>query len=439
MPHDNYGRIYIDKSVTPNIGISIADVQYVVGSSATDVGRLCRATGINKHSLHKPVRAALLAVLTDAQFGAVDWGYRIPDTAALALLIGYVDNEESGSTPSAWDPSSNGETSADDYDYLANGWWYKRPRGPITAEPYRLPDFDEYLGSTEYLFKMELARTTVDNGSFFVDLYTNINLAAPNFNSFDNTNGMMFLVAIVKSGAAVSTAKFKSAPTDSITGSYVYSAVEFTSDEVGTSLSSEVFTGGVGDYYVYGFLVSRSYLNGGTTPVQNLHTSGNYRALSALTGARALPCARQTVTVVSTPVVDPMSGLTFAFASGGTIRYTASAGRFTVTFPALTATNANSSSKSFANNIYVRIGVMHAGNYWNSAYQATSLPGATVPANGSVTVFSSGTQVVSDTSIIAWLQNEGVTIADCVVSAYLYYFDPDANEYWSMPGAYFDA
>lgn len=438
MAHDA-NRIYIDTSATPNVGISIGDIQTVVGSSANDVGRLCRVTGINKYSLHKPVRAALLAVLTDAQFGAVDWGYRIPATAALASLIGYVDDEESGSTPSAWDPSSNGETSADDYAYLANGWWYARPRGGITVEPYRLLDFNEYLGSTEYLFKMELARTTVDNGAFFVDLYTNINLAAPNFNSFDNTNGMMFLVAVVKSGAAVSTAKFKSAPTDSITGSYVYSAVEFTSDEVGTSSSSEVFTGGTGDYYVYGFLVSRSYLNGGTTPVQNLHQSGNYRALSALTGARVLPCARQTVTVVSTPVVDPMSGLTFAFASGGTIRYTASAGRFTVTFPALTATNSNSSSKSFASNIYVRIGVTHTGNYWNSAYQATSLPGATVPANGSITVFSSGTQVVSDTSIIAWLQNEGATIADCVVSAYLYYFDTDTNEYWSMPGAYFDA
>lgn len=437
MAHSN-GRIYIDTSGTTPIGVSIGDVQSVLGVSMNDVGRLFRASAINKYSPHKPVRFNLLAVLSDAQFGAIDWGYRIPSTAALAILIGYMDNEADGTTPSDWAPLSNGETSASDYDYLANGWWYKRPRGVITAEPYRLLDFNEYLGSTEYLFKVELARTTVDSGAFFVDLYTNINLAAPNFNSFDNTNGMMFLVAIVKSGAAVSTAKFKSAPTDSITGSYVYSAVEFTSDEVGTSLSSEVFTGGTGDYHVYGFLVSRSYLNGGTDPVQNLHASGNYRQMSALTGAIVLPCARQTVTVVSTPVVDPMSGLTFAFASGGTIRYTASAGRFTVTFPALTATNSNSSSKSFASNIYVRIGVTHMGNYWNSAYQATSLPGATVPANGSVTVFSSGTQVVSDTSIIAWLQNEGVTISECVMTAYLYYYDPDTTDYWSMPGAYFD-
>ena len=441
MAHnDTTGRIYIDTSGATPVGVSIGDVQSVLGTSANDVGRLCRSSLINKNSLHKPVRSNQLAVLSDAQFGAVDWGYRIPGTAPLAALIGYMNDEAGGTTPSDWSPLSNGETSASDYDYLANGWWYKRPRGVISTEPFRLRDFEEYMGSTEYLFKMELARTTVDSGAFFVDLYANIDLANPNFYSFDNTNGMMFLVAIVKEGEAVSTAKFKSAPTDSITGSYIYSAVEFTSAEVGDSTSSEVFTGGTGNYYVYGFLVSRSYLNGGTDPVQNLHESGNYRQMSALTGAIALPCARQTVSVVATPVVDPMSNLTFTFASGGTIAYIASAGRFNVSFPALSVANSGNSQKSFdKSNIFLRIGVYHTGNTWYSSYLNMSLSGSTsVPASGSATVFSSASKVLSDTSIIRWLQNEGCTISECVMTAYLYYYDPDTTDYWSMPGAYFD-
>ena len=52
------GVIYIDTSVTPNIGVSWYDVQRALGTSETDEGTLCTRPNINKWARYKPERAA---------------------------------------------------------------------------------------------------------------------------------------------------------------------------------------------------------------------------------------------------------------------------------------------------------------------------------------------------------------------------------------------
>lgn len=51
MAHDNNGRIYIDTSVTPNVGISIRDIQTVLGSSKDKIGALITEVDENGKSL----------------------------------------------------------------------------------------------------------------------------------------------------------------------------------------------------------------------------------------------------------------------------------------------------------------------------------------------------------------------------------------------------
>lgn len=53
MAHSN-GRIYVDTSVTPHIGVSIADIQAVLGLSKNDIGGLITTGNINKWAKYKP-------------------------------------------------------------------------------------------------------------------------------------------------------------------------------------------------------------------------------------------------------------------------------------------------------------------------------------------------------------------------------------------------
>ena len=48
------GRIYIDTSSTPNIGISISDIKTVLGDSHNDIGGLIANGDVKKWSWHKP-------------------------------------------------------------------------------------------------------------------------------------------------------------------------------------------------------------------------------------------------------------------------------------------------------------------------------------------------------------------------------------------------
>lgn len=464
MAHEN-GRIFIDRESTPNIGVSIADVQAVLGRGVNDLGLLCSdqewftdpLTGIdslrptnkiNENSKNKPVRSGILGVLTDEQFKAVNWGLRIPDAASLLTLIGYVNNEESGSIPTLFDPESNGESDARFYKYMRYGWWYCRPRGrgngPSGAnEWFRLRDFENYNGNASPVFSVEPQRTSIDSGAFYVDLITNLDLSDPDYADLGilDENGLVFVVAVVKTSVSnpdASTIRFKSSPA-TLYGSTVYSVVEFTSTEVGSIEggvnSSKVFVGGKGNYYVYGFLMKRTVASL-TPPFQNLDSSASgYVALNALPNCVVLPCQRQVVEFVDTPIVDPVGGLSFEFDSiYGNISYNSTNGRFNVGLPELSAENISSSQISVRLSLlFVSVIVEKLGNMWQSQYYPlfnNSQTVVQVPVNETEIVFASASIVINDPTIVDFLNGENIDT--CRVDAVVYYWDADNNTYWPL-------
>jgi hypothetical protein len=129
------GIPYIDTSVTPNIGVSIYDVQRALGTSECDLGSLCTHDNINKWARYKPERADGQQPLTygDAQIARSRKG----NNFGLAVPYCHYDAQR------VW------------YEYVLNGmvadvlagnfdaWEYLKPRGIVNniREFYRITDF----------------------------------------------------------------------------------------------------------------------------------------------------------------------------------------------------------------------------------------------------------------------------------------------------------
>lgn len=129
------GIPYIDTSVTPNIGVSIYDVQRALGTSECDEGSLCTHDNINKWARYKPERADGQQPLTygDAQIARSRKG----NNFGLAVPYCHYDAQR------VW------------YEYVLNGmvadvlagnfdaWEYLKPRGIVNniREFYRITDF----------------------------------------------------------------------------------------------------------------------------------------------------------------------------------------------------------------------------------------------------------------------------------------------------------
>lgn len=125
------GVIYIDTSVTPNIGVSWYDVQRALGTSETDEGTLCTRPNINKWARYKPERAAGPAPLTH---GSIYGQTRTRKTNHFGLEVPFCTLDV-----------MNGKV----YNILERtetGWDYLKPQGDRTAqggvkEFYRVTDF----------------------------------------------------------------------------------------------------------------------------------------------------------------------------------------------------------------------------------------------------------------------------------------------------------
>ena len=117
MAHDSNGRIFIDTSVTPHIGISVSDCQAVFATSRNTFGDVITNEDINKWAKYKPLRSSKLGVLTDAERVELNHGLTMTKyTSPAALVSGYTN----------------------DYAYL-------RPRGKNTYnEWFRRGDFNGY-------------------------------------------------------------------------------------------------------------------------------------------------------------------------------------------------------------------------------------------------------------------------------------------------------
>jgi hypothetical protein len=123
MAYSN-GRIYVDTSVTPNIGVSIRDVQRALGVGSPDLGTLCTHANINKWARYKPERYTGLEPMAFADRKENNFGLDVP-FCYNNIMNGIVDEIINGGVPS---------------------WVYLKPRGDRRAygqgmEFYRLTDF----------------------------------------------------------------------------------------------------------------------------------------------------------------------------------------------------------------------------------------------------------------------------------------------------------
>ena len=133
--------IYINRSSTPNQGVSVFDVNAVLKRNATDVGQLCsdqewydnngtpalrRVYKINANAKYKPIRSSQRKVLTEADRQDAYYGLDITPSkggaSALASFIARYDSE----------------------------WEYLPPRGEDNDEWHRLRDFDGGSGTHGY-------------------------------------------------------------------------------------------------------------------------------------------------------------------------------------------------------------------------------------------------------------------------------------------------
>ena len=127
MPHNN-GIVYVDTTVTPNLGVSVEDVRAVLNLNSGDVGTLCGNSNnnVNKWAKHKPiVYANAIAPLTDAQFKEKNYGLTIPDflTGSYTKIDDVILNAE-------------------------DAYVYTKPSGQM-ASPFRLTDFNKYSHSVK--------------------------------------------------------------------------------------------------------------------------------------------------------------------------------------------------------------------------------------------------------------------------------------------------
>lgn len=140
MSHNAYS-IFKQTIGGVNYGVSIADIQSVLGRSENDIGGLITNGDINRWSFHKPIRFNHWYPPTDAQIVANQCGlYSVSVSKILSMAIGA---------------DSYGNYSKSDCVSEILEWGYNKPRGVNGTynEPFRFDDFDpdRTIRNTGYL------------------------------------------------------------------------------------------------------------------------------------------------------------------------------------------------------------------------------------------------------------------------------------------------
>lgn len=97
------GKIYIDTSSTPNVGVSVADLQTVLSSNENDFGRLCVNDSIKMFAKYKPLRSNKLGMITEAERRELNYGITFSTYNSASAIASAYDNN--------------------------TGWQYLKPRG----------------------------------------------------------------------------------------------------------------------------------------------------------------------------------------------------------------------------------------------------------------------------------------------------------------------
>ena len=136
MPITNDGRIYIDTSTTPHKGVSIDDIQTVLGTrTRNDIGGLISYAEahdlINRWAKYKPFRDSAPNPTPEAR-KSKNYGLFIPYYRLIGTMIGDIINNR-------W-------TNAENYDALRAPWEWEAPRGAgrTPKEWFRILDFNGY-------------------------------------------------------------------------------------------------------------------------------------------------------------------------------------------------------------------------------------------------------------------------------------------------------
>lgn len=141
MANDGH-RLFIDDSTNPDTGISIADIQTVLGTSAySDIGGLITYGAINPWALYKPICANIKGMVVRDDFDRLGFG---TSTRATSLpyatsVSGLITLYEDGESNYLW------------RTVPANGWRYLKPRGGSNNEWFRFFDFVKIVSVSSVL------------------------------------------------------------------------------------------------------------------------------------------------------------------------------------------------------------------------------------------------------------------------------------------------
>lgn len=226
-------------------------VAAALGVNIGDCGLLCNNSHgkINPYSKYKPVVHNKLSEMSEADFNAANWGYRIPKGAP---LVEVVRGWKGGTKPASWAAPSGMATE------IQNGWYYLSPSGGA-ASPYRIADFNHYWHTTpNRLTNLQVNPSAIDNNTrgifFMINMANNYRLQ-----DFKDIKDLHIGIAVQHDSWNSSIVKYKAVPY-SITG--IAFSILLLDDEVNKMLPD------YGIYKVFPFLTSYK--------TQNLTVNSSY-------------------------------------------------------------------------------------------------------------------------------------------------------------------
>ena len=135
------GKIYIDTESTPNIGVSIYDIQQALGIAArNDIGGIITYAEahdlMNEYAKYKPFRDSSHNPTAEVR-KSKNYGLYIPYYRLIGTMVGDIINNR-------W-------TNAENYDALRTPWGWEAPRGggQTPKEWFRVLDFNGYNANAQ--------------------------------------------------------------------------------------------------------------------------------------------------------------------------------------------------------------------------------------------------------------------------------------------------